>query len=316
VKCPLAHFDHQITFINFRDIRDWPRFYSRLSSVIARYQSCVRASRFGAPSCGRATVAALRDVTRLSDLKRAGVGERVGRRRRSDVWPCSVCKQTHVAVAKCYGPIAIARASHPRTRLSRFRAPDARDVMEVEPMCIVENETVSARFFGGHTAWQCARARDADLPWGKDPSVLRARTAGLRHIVQRGRAPGRIGRAFRASDDRDGHARIAIDLDTLTRIDCDRGRWRGEQAGDGREGCRLSWPDISFVRSSWRLNGLAFLAADGAAPCARADLRRTMALLRSSGTAIAIQIRISVLLRSPRRRRWLYERTISGVGVS
>lgn len=118
----------------------------------------------------------------------------------------------------------------------RFRASTRAvcNAMEVEPMCIAENETVSARFFGDTRLTMCSRV--TQICHGETTGLASALGGITPHCAKRARA-GRSGSRF---------ARSTIALaranrncpDTPACIDCDRGR-RGGRAG---EGLPFSWP--------------------------------------------------------------------------
>lgn len=106
----------------------------------------------------------------------------------SAVWPCSVCKQTHVVVrkvSKIGGNPDRTKPCHRGLGLETWRNGLATESMEVEPACIAENEMVSRQFVGDEVT-TCSRDANCHGKWA---TRLRA-LDGLHHVVQRGRAYG------------------------------------------------------------------------------------------------------------------------------
>ena len=136
----------------------------------------------------------------------------------------------------------------------RFRGSTrvVRNAMEVEPMCIVENETVSGTIFRQYVRLtMCSRVTQT-CAMGKQLRVLRARTAGdYTTLCKEGARRMDVFRAFQRTR---WYARIAIvpTSQVANRLRSSEYRRSGR---DGKGGWCLA--DISFMRSTWRLTLLS-----------------------------------------------------------
>lgn len=221
------HSEDRIRFISFRPTLLLLPLRARLARPVDRARK-MQVGRFAARRRHDRRVL-WRNATQRSEM--SGGGREGGERRDGDPrCDLAVFVNRHTLPScELLRTIAIARErATPRERLS---FPRVHRAMEVEPMCIVENETVSAPIFRRYArARQCARAWRKPAMGKTRDGPLRARTAGLHHIMQRGRpldgtGLARVRRSWR-------HARIAIvPTPQLASIAIARGRRAGVDEG-------------------------------------------------------------------------------------